>query len=174
MKPALSAALLGLLTLSAIAMTSVPALGQPAPIFQPVLPQIRRLAQSRRSNPPGWIARLPSASQTPKRLVATFYDWNSNINILLSSAGCPDPGSGVCIAGRIVISKSNVLEMSPNITLAPGVYGYYSFGDAANGNYQHVEWRQDNQTYEVNGRMQKSEIVQMAKSMATAKPILLR
>jgi len=168
MKPASSAALLGLLTLSAIAMTSVPTLGQPAPIFQPVLPQIRR------SMPPGWIARLPSASQTPKRLVATFYDWDSNINILLSSAGCPVPGSGVCIVGRIVISKSNVLEMSPNITLAPSVYGYYSFGAAANGNYHHVKWRQDNQTYEVNGRMQKSEIVQMAKSMATAKPILLR
>lgn len=33
MKPASSAALLGLLTLSAIAMTSVPTLGQLAPIF---------------------------------------------------------------------------------------------------------------------------------------------
>lgn len=168
MKAASRAASLGLLTLSAIAMTAVSALGQPAPIFQTVLPQIRR------SMPPGWIARLPTASQTPKGLIATFYDWDSNINILLSAAGCPDPGSGVCIAGRIVISKANDLGLRPNITLAPGVHGYYSFGAAAGGNYHHVKWRQDNQTYEVNGRMQKFEIIQMARSMASAKPVILR
>lgn len=168
MKSVSVASSLGMATLSAALLTAVPALAQPAQIFQAILPQIRR------SMPPGWIVRLPSASQTPKRLMATFYDWDSRINILLGNAGCPDPGSGVCIAGRIVISKSNDLQLKPNIILTPGVNGYYSFGAAANGNYHHVKWRQDKQTYEVNGRMQKSEIIQMARSMAATKPILLR
>ena len=168
MKSVSRVSLRGLVTLTVAFMTSAPVLSQPAPIFQPVLPQIRR------SMPPGWTVRLPSGSQTPKDLVATFYDWDSQINILLSSAGCPDPGSGVCIAGRIIISKANAQELKPNITLGPGIDGYYFFGAAANGNYHHVKWRQDNQTYEVNGRMQKSEINKMSRSMAAAKPILLR
>lgn len=58
--------------------------------------------------------------------------------------------------------------------LTGGVIGFYGEGEAATGIYRSVAWRQDNQVYRVNARIPKSEVLSIARSMATQQPILVR
>lgn len=170
-------------TLSVIAPTAV--LAQPASIFRPLLGQLQReMPQGSTIRLPGddVINRLASKSQPPPSwLGATLFKWKGETHVMLCNSlcrPCVSPGNA-CIDGRIVFrhaapTRSDKLwiEKHANITLAGDVRGVYESAEgAASGTLRGVTWIQDNRIYNVNGRFEKQDVLDLAISMANQRPI---
>ena len=157
-----------------MAVVSPSAIAQPAPIFLPVLREIRQ------QFPAGWIVRLPSDSQVTRQYGARVLVWKENrtYDVLLIYKLCQNEQniSNDCIAGRLSFAKADgsPIGSGQSIQLANGVRGIYGQDTGATGTYGSLTWKQDNMIYNVNGRLAKDEVVALARSMATQRPIVIR
>ena len=150
-------------------------LAKPAPAFLPVLQQMRRELLS------GWLVRLPSNRSFKNKYIPVLFPWENDVHIVFKykTPECirvDGTGGNSCVAGRIIFSKnhSGFQRAGERIMLAEGVLGFYDEGEAASGVYRGVTWIQDNQVYQINGRIPRSDVLSIARSMATEQPILVR
>jgi len=150
-------------------------LAAPAPAFLPVLQQMRR------ELPSGWLVRLPSNRAFANKYIPVLFPWEGDVHIVLkyNTPECmrtAGTGGNYCVAGRIIFSRSlgGYQRSGERIILTDGVPGFYGEGEAASGIYRGVTWRQDNQVYQVNGRIPRSDVLSIARSMATQQPIFVR
>ena len=152
-----------------MAVVSPSAIAQPAPAFVSVLREMRQQL------PAGWVVRLPADIRVARLYDAKLFAWNGNYEVLLTFKGC-EGGSNNCIAGRIGFAKADgsPVGSGQTIQLANGVRGIYGQDTGATGTYRILTWRQDNMTYNVNGRLAKAEVIAFARSMATQRPIVIR
>jgi len=173
MKPNALFVSVALATICSVASPVV--LAAPAPAFLPVLQQMRR------ELPSGWLVRLPSNNSFKNKYIPVLFPWENDVHVVLKYA-TPEcmriagTGGNYCVAGRIIFSRnlSGYQRSGERIMLTEGVLGFYGEGEAASGIYRGVTWKQDNQVYRVNGRIPRSDVLAIARSMATQKPILVR
>ena len=156
---------------------------QPAPIFLPILQDIRdKLTISK-----GMNIRLPSTfPNAPNGLSGyrpeIYTDQNGYFSIIFAISSCPQPVTGMCDTGRIFAVKKGtnaetsfrqIQQQGILIDLTKQVSGYYrSYRSATRGGMEEVMWEQDGLIYGVMSRsMSKSEVISVAKSMANERPI---
>lgn len=173
MKP--SAFFVSIALASTCSVASPVVLAAPAPAFFPVLQQMRR------ELPTGWLVRLPSNSSLTGKYIPVLFPRQGDVHIVLkyNTPECrriAGTGGNYCVAGRIIFSRnlSKYQQSGERVMLTEGVLGFYGEGEAASGIYRGVTWKQDNQVYQVNGRIPRSDVLAIARSMATQQPILVR
>ena len=165
----LTVCLLGLSTSFTVASAS------PAPLFEPVLDDIRR------ELPEGWQMRLPSSLPSNSELFP-FISEATDIKLVISLGLTPDCASATCTIGMIGATDADatVQDWPPagrNVTpvdLSQEIQGYHLLrgeGDATN---QLIMWQQDGLVYGIvtmAGALNQEQLVTIARSMASEPPI---
>ncbi len=169
-----SQVLLGCLVLGTGLLTSFPsATAQPAPLFQPLINDIRN------ELPKGWSIRLPSYFPTyPTKLYP--YIQSDSKGFRVNFAIKPNCSAPNCTIGGLAMLKSDGKKFPPKgdnltpINLSNGIRGYYFTLGSGRDKARYVYWEQDKDKFGIGGIAEvvsQKELIDIANSMANEPPI---